>query len=161
MKRFLFVLALAITFSVQANAQSYKDAAGVTFCPGGAASIASVQWKHFLNSSNVIDLRAGYQFGWGPHASALFEWSFPVLADGLSIYAGPGVHCGVVNDFNGFGDSCASFGLTAAAGVEYALSKIPIALSVDWRPYLTWEPAIGDDVMFGWRGLDIGLKYCF
>lgn len=149
---------------MSANAQPYNNAVGVTFIPdftGNSFHAPGVQWKHFFNAKNILDIRAGYQMDWGPLASALYEWNFPVGQYGFNFYAGPGVHAGIVNDYNGFGDSCLSFGLNGAAGFEYVFYGIPLAISIDWRPFLTWEPAIDNAAMFGWKYIEAGVKFCF
>lgn len=163
MKKFLFTLAAVIVTAVAANAQPYKNAVGVVFAPdfSGNSHVVSVQWKHFVNASNNVDVRAGHQFNWGPEVSALFEWNFPVKESGVSFYAGPGVHIGLVTDYNGKKESCLGFGFAGAAGVEYLFRKCPVALSLDWHPYLTWQPSIDNKAGFGWRSFQIGMKYSF
>lgn len=165
MKKIVIALAVALAFALTANAQPYKNSVGVVFSPdytSGTDHLASFQWKHFINEKNNIDILAGYQFNWGPHASAIFEWCLPIGGDDhFNFFVGPGVHAGIVNDYNGFGDSCVSFGITGAVDIEYMFKKVPIAISVDWHPYLTWQPAIDDLANFGWKDTGIGVKYYF
>ncbi len=163
MKKIVTSLAVILAFGVALKAQPYKNSAGLVFTPdfSGGSPIVSVQWKHFLNTTNNLDIRAAYQFNWGPDLSALFEWNIPFSESGLSFYAGPGVHIGMVTDYYSNREASFEFGLAGAVGFEYLFRQSPFALSLDWHPYLTWQPAIDDKVGFGWCSFQIGAKYCF
>lgn len=51
--------------------------------------------------------------------------------------------------------------MAVAAGAEYLFRKCPIALSLDWHPYVTWQPAIDNKAGFGWLSFHVGVKYAF
>lgn len=163
MKKLFNSLFFLVFMAVVANAQPYKNAVGVVVTPdfNGNAPLVSIQWKHFVSAGNDIDVRAGYQFNWGPEASALFEWNFPIKESGVSLFTGPGVHLGLVTNYNGKNESCLDFGFAVAAGAEYLFKKCPIALSLDWHPYITWQPAIDNKAGFGWLSFQVGVKYAF
>ena len=163
MRKISIVIAVILALGVTANAEPYKNAVGVVFTPdfSGNSPIASIQWKHFVHAGSGLDIRAGYQFNWGPDVSVLYEWNIPVKESGFSFYAGPGIHAGLVTDFYGNRDSCFSFGLAGAAGFEYLFPGRRFALSLDWHPYLTWQPSIDNEAGFGWRSFQLGAKYCF
>lgn len=158
-----FILAFILAFGATLKAQPYKNSAGLLFTPdfSGDSPVVSIQWKHFLNTTNNLDIRAGYQFNWGPELSALFEWNVPFQESGFSFYAGPGIHIGFITDYSGNRDSCLNLGFAGAAGFEYLFRKSPFALSLDWHPYLTWQPSVDNKAGFGWRSFQLGVKYCF
>ena len=141
----------------------FRNAIGVVFTPDiyGNSPMTSIQWKHFVNARNSVDIRAGYQINWGPEISALFEWNFPVKESGFRFYAGPGVHIGLITNYTGNRDSCIGLGLAGAAGFEYLFPGRRFALSLDWHPYLTWQPSVDNTAWLGWNSFQIGAKYCF
>lgn len=162
MKKALISSILALLLGLAANAQPYGNSVGVTFIPdfSGGFHYVGVQWNHFLNEKNSLDFRAIYNRYWGPGIDGMYEWNLPISGSGLRLYAGLGAHLGIVPEaYNG--EDCFVFGLTGAAGLEYAFSAVPIAISLDWHPYLTWQPKIDDEATFGYMGLALGVKYCF
>lgn len=163
MKKALFTILTAILLSLTANAQPYKNAVGISFGPNwtGPDHNLGVQWNHFLSEKTNLDVRALYNFNWGPIFEGLYEWDVYIGEGGFRFYGGPGVHFGFVPNYNGKGDACAAFGFTGAAGFEYVFSKVPLAISIDWRPYLTWQPKLDNKAKFGYSGIDFGFKYCF
>lgn len=140
-----------------------RNTLGVLFTPDfyGDSPVVSIQWRHFFNMTNSLDIRAAYQFNWGPELSAIFEWNVPFKDSGLSFYAGPGIHIGLITNYRWNRDSCLNFGFAGAAGFEYNFPHSPLALSLDWHPYLTWQPSVDNKAVFGWRSFQLGAKYCF
>lgn len=163
MKKILLTFVFAVALALTASAQQYKDACGISFGPSfkGGTHYFGVQWNHFLNEKNNLDIRLDYTINWGPSAEAMYEWNFPIKDSDFRFYAGPGVHFGFVSDYDGAGNTCVAFGFTGAAGAEYAFPKLPLAISLDWRPFLTWQPAIDSSVGFGYALFTLGVKYCF
>lgn len=169
MKRYIIAIVAAAAIAFSANAQPYDNSVGLVLGPtigSGSSSnstYAGVQWNHFLSEKNHIDTRVLYNNYWGGTLDAMYDWDFPFSSvNGLSLYLGPGINVGYVKDYNGLGDNCACFGFTAAAGLEYVFSGLPVALSFDWHPYMTWEPKLsGSKPGFGFAGVDLCVKYCF
>lgn len=162
MKKTLLIIASAIAFAFASNAQPYNNAIGVSFMPdfSGKAHIIEIQWNHFFNEKNNLDIRAGYMLDWGPEIVGMYEWNVPINNSSFRFYGGPGVHFGTTyvsqND-----KTFVHFGFTGAAGFEYVFSGAPIAVSIDWRPYLTWNPGVESKPTFGYTGVQFGVKYCF
>ena len=163
MKKVLLTLVASIALAFAADAQPYNNSLGISFMPdwGGKAHSFEIQWNHFFTEKTNLDVRAGYIINWGPELVGMYEWNVPFSDSGFRFFGGPGVHFGFVPNYNGNGDACAAFGFTGAAGFEYVFSKAPLAISIDWRPYLTWQPKIDNKAKFGYSGLDLGFKYCF
>ncbi len=152
-----------IATDVNVEDKPRRNALGALFTPdfNGDSPIVSIQLKHFFNTTNSLDIRAAYQFNWGPELSALFEWNVPFKESGLSFYAGPGIHIGLITNYSGNRDSCLNLGFAGAVGFEYKFLHSPLALSLDWHPYLTWQPSVDNKAGFGWRSFQLGAKYCF
>lgn len=163
MKKTILALVFAAALAFSANAQPYDNAVGAFFAPSWNSPDHSIglQWKHFLTEKNALDIRAEYTLRWGPEFCAMYDWNFALGDKGFYFCAGPGVHFGIVKDYDGGGNNCADFGFTGTAGFEYVFSGVPLALSIDWHPFLTWEPKVDNKALFGYKEVDFGVKYCF
>ncbi|MCQ2175910.1 MAG: hypothetical protein MJY80_06075 [Bacteroidales bacterium] len=77
-------------------AQPYKNAVGISFGPNwtGPDHNLGVQWNHFLSEKTNLDVRALYNFNWGPIFEGLYEWDVYIGEGGVRFYGGPGVHFG-------------------------------------------------------------------
>lgn len=160
MKKAILTVIAAVSLAFAANAQPYNNAVGVSFVPafsGGAHGI-DVQWNHFFTEKTNLDIRAGLFLHWGPEVVGMYEWNFPIKNSNFRFYAGPGAHIGFST---AQGRTFFHFGFTGAAGFEYVFSGAPIAISLDWRPYLTWNPQVESKATFGYTGFALGVKYCF
>ncbi len=157
MKRLLFLttVVLASLFSLSANAQGgngYKNAIGIR---GGWG--ADLSYQRYLAPSSRIEGTLGFN-RYGFSAGATYQWLFdlPVNTSGIwQWYAGAGAGMGAWsnNDFKeGF-----SLGVLAQAGIEYTFPKIPLLLSVDYRPGFYFTP----DNEADWTGIAFGVRYCF
>lgn len=160
MKKALLALIASVALAFTASAQPYNNSLGISFMPdwAGYAHSFEVQWNHFLSEKNNLDIRAGFIRGWGPELVGMYEWNVPFGDSGFRFYGGPGVHIGTTK---GQDKTYLNFGFTGAAGFEYVFSGAPIAISIDWRPYLTWNPGVESKPRFGYTGASFGVKYCF
>lgn len=151
MKRFLVILA-ALIISVSAFSQSYKNAIGVKL-----GYDMALTYKTNLSEANFLDFSVDFSFFhkgyFGVTAGGFYNWNF-VVADGLSLYVGPGVYLGV-----GLSDNSAAFyaSINAMLGIEYKFANAPIAISLDYTPGLRICPNIGYS---GYAG-GLGVKYTF
>ena len=165
MKKILLSLAFAFMLTFSADAQPYRDAAGVTLgldFSGTGAHLTALQWKHFLTHKNNLDIIAGYEFKWGPAVSAVYEWCIPLDGEqNFYLFAGPGVRGGMVMNYNGLGDNCVNFGIAGAIALEYKLARTPLAFSVDWRPNVTWTPAVENKNGLRWKNCGVSVKFYF
>lgn len=159
MKKSLLVIVAFVALAFTSNAQPYKNAVGLSFMPdySGSAHGIELQWNHFFTEKTNLDIRAGYILDWGPELLGMYEWNFPIN-DSFRFYAGPGVHFGYTKVEK---ETFTNFGFTGAIGIEYVFSGAPIAISLDWRPYLTWTPKVDNKAVFAYKGIQIGVKYCF
>ena len=155
MKRFLLIAALLVTCSFSANAQKgngYKNAIGIR-CGWGA----EVSYQRYIAPANRLEGTIGIN-RYGFSVEAMHQWMFELPFNTAGVwqwYAGAGAGIGSWNnkDFKeGF-----SFGLLGQVGIEYTFAKIPLQLSLDYRPGFYFLPEDQSD----WGGIAIGVRYCF
>ncbi len=144
----LIVAAVCLLFSAATlSAQDYNWAIGVR--GGGMASGLTV--KHNISATNAWEGVLNTWYGKGVGLSGLYEWTMPVITDGFSFYYGVGAHLG-------FGsDSWFGVGADGVVGLEYKIPTVPIAVSLDYRPYLNFAK----DFYFGAYDFGFGVKFCF
>lgn len=124
----LFVVTLFIC-GHYAQAQTYKTGAGLLLDVGDGGTLVGPHIKHFFNPNSAGEF--ALQFGNGATVlQAMYQYHQPVNnAPGLQWYLGLG---GMVAFPNRGRDTY--FGIVPAAGLDYKLDNIPIALFADWRP---------------------------
>ncbi len=154
MRRIIFIGVFLLTIS-SLSAQVNKHALGLRL--GGQNSYGSVElsFQGGINNTNRIEVDLGFSSGKDYSAfflTSIYHWVWDI-SQGLNVYAGPGLGVGLANADN---NSNMSIGLGGQAGVEYDFStiKVPILLSIDFRPL--WD--ITNNSGFGW-GIALGLRY--
>ncbi len=151
MKKILIILA-ALTISVSAFSQSYKNAIGLRLGYDFA-----ITYKANLSESNFLDFGVNLHpwGGFGVNVYGFYDWNFNISGvDGLSWYVGPGVTLGY---WGGFAAS-----INGIIGLEYKFANIPLALSVDYAPGIGFY-AGGGGFHIGYSGYigGLGVKYTF
>lgn len=150
-----FILAIALCFAaISMHAQDYNWAVGVR--GGGMASGLTV--KKVLSDANAFEVNVNYWYNNGGIIAGMYEWSTPVIAEGFNLYYGVGAHIG--SGLNKKSDSdVATFkiGADAVVGLEYKIPAAPIAISLDYRPFLN----VIDSFDLGLYDVGLGLKFCF
>lgn len=148
MKRIIIVFSIILGISATVVAQ--PRAAGIRI---GATGL-DVLYQHSINDNQFIEGNAGIDFGYNANGKAGFKataiynfiWARPAWTDkgSWSIYAGPGISLGGVNDMCvyklgnerfGYLDNGFMLAFTAQAGIEYNFD-FPLQLSIDIRPYI-------------------------
>jgi hypothetical protein len=159
MKKFLMIALLSL-FCIGAKAQDYNWAIGVR----GGGNDAGVTLKHILSDYNALELDYNYQYGRDRMIRAsvltlLYEWNRPVITDGFLFYFGLGAHIGAATmakeDSNNYGSL--ALGADGVIGLEYKPYSLPLAFSLDYRPFVNIlpqpRPFIGN--------VGLGIKLCF
>lgn len=154
MKKIIVAL-IALTISISAFSQSYKQAVGIKL-----GYDVEFTYKYNLSQINAIDAGLGWFFDNSFLVNGFYLWNFDInQVDGLRWYVGPGAYLGAYlhKEY-----SSIMFSINARAGIEYKFDDIPLALSLDWSPGIEFSGK-GDDFGpdFGWRGLGLGVKYTF
>ena len=155
MKKILLLAVILITCSFAANAQTgngYKNAIGVRGAWG-----AEISYQRYIAPANRLEGTLGIN-RYGFTAEALHQWMFEIPANTSGVwqwYAGAGAALGAWNSKQVKGGFC--LGVLAQAGIEHTFAKIPLQLSIDYRPGFYLLPASVCD----WTGVALGIRYCF
>jgi len=135
MKR-LGILLLFLTVGLSAQSQDYKTAVGVrgTYDFGFTG-------KYFIEETTALEgiLHLGQ---WGFSITGLYEMHAPAFdVDRLYWYYGGGAHIGQIGDNhpNLENDHGALLlGVDGIIGLEYDIEEIPITISADWKPTISF-----------------------
>lgn len=153
-KVFLSLIAVAaLTFGAnEVKAQTpFKSALGVVF-DGGDGSNVGIQYKTALNGPQALQLQASFRSNW-VNVGADWQYERPINgAEGLHWYAGIGAQVGF---WSWEGNSETFLGLRPQVGLEYKIPTIPIALHLDYKPYL----GLNHDTGFNGDQFSFGVKY--
>lgn len=153
-KLFLSLFAVsALTFAAsEAQAQTpYKSALGIVF-DGYDGSNVGIQYKTALTTTSALQLQASFRNHWVSFGG---DWQYEKAipnADGLAWYAGVGAQVGI---WSYDGNSETFFGIRPQVGLEYKIPTIPIAMHLDYKPYL----GLNNDTGFDGGGFTFGVKF--
>lgn len=159
MKKFLTILLLSLV-CLGAKAQDYNWAFGIR----GGVDDSGVTFKHILSDYNALEFTFNYQYPKdrmirATVLSALYEWNKPVFDDGFLFYFGFGAHLGAATmskeDSNNYGQL--ALGAVGVVGLEYKLYSLPLAFSLDYRPFVN---ALPQPRIF-YANVGLGIKLCF
>jgi hypothetical protein len=118
----------------QASNQDYKLGLGIRLSNASPTLSNSVSVKYFMYNGNALEglISFGTRFGLG----GLYEFHKPLNGTpGLKWYYGAGAYVG-------FQSHDVYLGPTGVIGLDYKFEKIPLNLSLDWKPELDILPRI-------------------
>ena len=150
MKRYLFALTLLFGLDQTVQAQNkpyYTWAFGVR--AGSKAASSGITVKAFVSKSSALELIASYANS-GLGGTLLFEQHFSLFGlKELQAYYGGGGH---YTSKSGYGyyvevdsrnsvyrDGKAAYGLDAVFGITYKFPTIPVAFSMDLKPFIEFN----------------------
>ena len=144
MKKVLLALALIAGTISFTNAQEL----GVRF---GNISAGNVAIDGVFSTGQFSRIHADVSFGsGGVGIDALWDFLYRPLGDeAFNWYAGAGVFTFIGDDFD--------LGIIGEIGLEYRFKSVPLALGLDWRPYLK----IIDETSFGADGFGLNVRWVF
>lgn len=134
-------LIVALLFTTNTNAQSYKSAVGARL-----GYPLSASFKTFLSETGAAEVYVGtrgYGSGFGSYRwwtiSGAYQIHNPVEIgdlEGLEYYYGVGASVYFWNFDDSFLNeySTTTFGIQGYAGLSYSFENVPINLTVDWVP---------------------------
>lgn len=123
MKKLILLAAFAVASLTAVSAQDYNWGVGVRL--GGEMGGASVKYK--FNSVNALEGILATPWKNGFMLTALYERYIPVIGKGFHFYYGAGAHVGSwAKKF--------ALGVDGIVGLEYKLSNVPLAFSLDYKP---------------------------
>ncbi len=134
-KSILTILLISIICLLQA--QSYKNALGLRI--GGNSDIGGVgvDYKHFFNESNAVNITFAFKDPVGLGATYQVHKSLNQL-EGLQWFYGGGAYLS-------FSKPNGGFGLLGHIGLEYNFTGVPINIGLDWKPEFALAPSVGAD----------------
>ena len=146
MKKILIAFLFATSFCLTTNAQQdYFTAIGFK---GGYPAFGALNVKHFLNTSNAVELTVGGGFN-TIYVQGLYEIQKPLPEPaGLDWYFGFGPNIGI-----GQNVLVSASGLL---GLDYTFEEIPLNIAIDTGPILNIVPAVG----VNWGG-GLAIRYVF
>ena len=142
---------------------SYSTAIGLR---GGETSGLTI--KHFIGGQTAIEGILGF-WHHGLHATVLIEYYANAFgASGLNWYYGGGGHFAIDGgrSYYGYGqkrkdyydDGNFGLGVDGIVGLEYKITNIPIAISLDLKPYVE---VISNGRIWGSIDPGLGVKFAF
>jgi hypothetical protein len=151
MKKIILFFVLCVISITALNAQVEGKAIGLRFGYG-----AEVSYQHPLGNANRLEVDLGAN-GYGFGLSGVYQWVWDLssLADGFNWYAGVGGGLGSYN-YNNAASSTFGIGVLGQIGAEYNF-KIPIQLSLDYRPGIYVVPSIYSS----YDGICLSARYRF
>ena len=156
MKKLFLPLLAAVAFvgvsTQEANAQTpFKSALGLVF-DGGDGSNVGIQYKTALSGPQALQLQASFRSHW---VNVGADWQYEKAisgAEGLAWYAGVGAQVGF---WSANSNSETYLGLRPQVGLEYKIPTIPIAMHLDYKPYL----GLNHDTGFNGNQFSFGVKF--
>ena len=134
-------------------AQNYKQAIGIR---GGLFN--GVSYKNFITDNTAVEgiLHTRWQ-GW--EVVGLIEYNNEMPSDNFYWYYGYGAHIGFFNaQYTHYSTGTYTvIGIDGILGLEYQFPRVPIAISLDWKPYFN---LVGYSGFFGDGGA-FSLRYTF
>lgn len=156
MKKFFIAIAVAFISFTAATAQPYNAAIGLE---GGWPGNLGLTYKQFTGASNFFDYKANLYLRddyLSVHISDTFDWNVPIVG-GLQFFYGLGAGVGATFASSAYLNAEVFGNL----GLEYAFSRIPFAISVDYNPGLYMHFHDGFTARFGYTDANVGIKFTF
>ena len=142
----LIIVVLATSVSNRIFGQEYKMALGARFTTANATVNNAISFKYFLNETRALE----GLFSFDPVTlGALYEVHRPLGAPGLQWFFGGGAYVSFNNDD--------VFGAMGIIGLDYKFQKIPLNISVDWKPELN----LVEEVSFEASTVGLGVRFVF
>lgn len=155
MKKVFLLVAVILTGFITVNAQGVNGTRNAIGIRAGWG--ADISYQRYVSYDNRIEATLGFN-RYGVDVTGIYQWMFDINsaeAGQFKWYVGPGLELGgwTSNKYkNGF-----SMGILGQIGIEYGFAKIPLLLSLDYRPGLYFAPKVN----FNWTGFALGVRYCF
>ncbi|MGQ9620083.1 MAG: hypothetical protein ACUVTX_03760 [Bacteroidales bacterium] len=135
MKKLILILSTVFCFSILLYGQDYNTGIGLRL-----GYFNGITVKHFIHGTSAIEGLLYIRWK-GFEVTGLYEVHTPAFQTaGLNWFFGGGAHIGFYNgDNTPWGDVGATYtniGIDGIVGLEYNFSKIPLNLSLDWKPEL-------------------------
>lgn len=142
MKKYFLVIIVVAGFST-ANAQEL----GIRF---GSITGGNVAIDGIFSMGEFSRIHADVSFGNGVGIDVLWDFLYrPLPGEAFNWYVGAGPYTFIGSNFE--------LGVVGEIGLEYHFNEVPLAIGIDWRPYLR----IIDNTDFGAEGVGLNVRYVF
>lgn len=146
MKQFVTVMLMVLVIGIfSSKAQVYEAAAGLGLDFGDGETLVGFSGKYFFSDEHAAQAELLFGDITGVNLLYGYHGGFPG-ADTLQWFAGGGL--GLL-----FGDGNSDVGLRPMVGLDYKIGDVPLALSFDWRPYISFDEG-SEAARFG-----LGVRY--
>lgn len=159
MKKYIFLILLAVAFGYEGTAQEIsKNALGLRLGDNDGFG-PEINYQRAIGGNNRLE----FGLAWHNHKhhdgvkiTGIYQWVWNIDG-GFNWYAGPGAGFGIVNydDHHNHGDNDSYAFLTGTVGMEYNFD-IPLMISLDARPQ--FNLGYNDDLGFD---IGLGIRYQF
>ena len=156
MKRILvFVTLLLCALTAGAQGRDHTWELGVR----GGLDLGALNAKYYLSDLNSLEgsVSIPYHAG-GIGVLAIYEWNYPVIADGFDFFYGiGGKACQYLRKGDDGNDYLAfHLGAVGTVGLQYKIPDIPIVFSLDYRAHVN----LGG-TLFTVNDVAFGVRFCF
>jgi hypothetical protein len=142
----LMIIIVLCTVGSRSYAQEYKMAIGARFTNAQATVNNSISFRYFLNEGSALEALVSFD---PLSIGGLYEVFRPLGAPGLQWFFGGG---GYVS----FSDNDV-LGAMGIIGMDYKFQKIPLNISLDWKPELNLVKEVG----FEAATVGLGIRFAF
>ena len=157
MKKIGLLTALLLFTAYSLSAQSLNNkinSIGIRISNG-----AEVSYQRYISSNNRIEANLGLGT-YGIDATGIYQWvnHLKMIEGGqFRWYAGAGVNTGAWTNKSTKYDTGFSLGVLGQIGSEFEFKKIPLVISLDYRPTLYISPS----TKFNWGNVGLSASYLF
>lgn len=121
---------------------STKNVAAQNYNAAFSANIGAsmgVGVKKFVSRSSALDFGFDYNLKCNaPMFSVTYQYYVPIVSE-LSLYLGAGANVGAVHVGRKHYGTEFAIGLHPNVGFEYKISGVPLALAIDYKPFLNFS----------------------
>jgi hypothetical protein len=140
----IFLASISVSNRIQA--QEYKMALGARFTAAQATVNNAISFRYFLNENNALEGLLSFD---PVTIGGLYEVYRPLGAQGFQWFFGGGAYVSFDDD-----DVVGAMGII---GLDYKFPKIPLNISVDWKPELSLVKEVG----FEAATVGLGIRFAF
>jgi hypothetical protein len=148
MKKILMLNLVLVLISVsnRIHAQEYKMALGARFTAAQATVNNGISFRYFLNENHALEGLLSFD---PVSIGGLYEVYRPLGAPGFQWFFGGGAYVS-------FNDNDV-LGAMGVVGLDYKFQKVPLNISIDWKPELSLVKEIG----FEAATVGLGIRFAF
>lgn len=146
MKKYIAVPVILLLLGLTTRAQNYKMGLGIRLSSTPATVNNSVSFKYFLTENHALEGLLSFD---PATIGVLYEFHRPLGAPGFQWFYGGGGYVAFAGDN--------VVGAMGVVGLDYKFENIPLNLSLDWKPELSFVKDIG----FEAAAIGLSIRFAF